>query len=411
MAGYHYMSALAGWPGLPASRTVSFVGASSPQPPSKGSSPGTSNLEGPSLKQVIAESLRVAVADLSEHSGIGVTEGWDSLKHITIVLRIEQAFRCSLPFSATTDFDTVGKLRLALSERGLRRGDLTIRLDSTRPRPRRKSTRQPAAHPSSLGFRPYPIGRSSSPACRPTRAPSGSLVEPLPRRRLTSFVDQEQLDCGACSHAARLIGPSRFAWLSSASVDDEPPLTCCYSNCAGFLRRNFGNRRIRRGEFGQYLQELTDIGSSARPRFSNRMQSCSPSMPWMLLTAGVNASLTEADASQILDERMAHVRSCWRLARETFGCRIIQQAPVPVFAALLGENEHRLPGSRAAFLSRLALALRARAGRRWGRPAGDGPTYRALRLSGVARPVAVGTPLKWKSRRPRRPCTATCSVA
>ena len=38
----------------------------------------------------------------------------------------------------------------------------------------------------------------------------------------------------------------------------------------------------------------------------------------------------------------------WDTARRAFGAHVIQNVPVPVFAPLLGSNEHRLPGSRAA---------------------------------------------------------------
>ena len=52
------------------------------------------------------------------------------------------------------------------------------------------------------------------------------------------------------------------------------------------------------------------------------------------------------------------VRALWRLARDNFHCPVIQQLPMPSHPPLVGNNEHRLPGSRAIFLARLAAQLR-----------------------------------------------------
>ena len=51
----------------------------------------------------------------------------------------------------------------------------------------------------------------------------------------------------------------------------------------------------------------------------------------------------------------------WRQARAKWGCTILQQALLPVFTALFGGNEHRLPGSGAALVPRLNSLLRDRA--------------------------------------------------
>ena len=54
---------------------------------------------------------------------------------------------------------------------------------------------------------------------------------------------------------------------------------------------------------------------------------------------------TAAEAA--LTEMQDRIRDVWRLARETFRCPVLQQAALPVHLPLLGNNEHRLPGSRA----------------------------------------------------------------
>src|SRR6478735_3050067 len=50
-----------------------------------------------------------------------------------------------------------------------------------------------------------------------------------------------------------------------------------------------------------------------------------------------------------------------RLARDAFHFPVIQQAILPVHLSLLGNNEHRLPGSRAWFATRLNQAIRGMA--------------------------------------------------
>jgi FkbH-like protein len=111
-------------------------------------------------------------------------------------------------------------------------------------------------------------------------------------------------------------------------------------------------------EFGQYLQELADP-SSALHEFQ----------PTAILfafdayhvTAGLTAGLDEASADAALAEVKERIRDTWRLARDAFRCPILQQTILPVHLPLLGNNEQRLPGSRAGFVARLNIELRAMA--------------------------------------------------
>jgi FkbH-like protein len=111
-------------------------------------------------------------------------------------------------------------------------------------------------------------------------------------------------------------------------------------------------------EFGQYLQELADP-SSALHEFQ----------PTAILfafdayhvTAGLTAGLDEAGADAALAEVKERIRDTWRLARDAFRCPILQQTILPVHLPLLGNNEQRLPGSRAGFVARLNIELRAMA--------------------------------------------------
>jgi FkbH-like protein len=52
------------------------------------------------------------------------------------------------------------------------------------------------------------------------------------------------------------------------------------------------------------------------------------------------------------------MRSCWRQARLSFPCQVLQQTVLPVFPALLGNNEHRLPESPATIVAELNSSLR-----------------------------------------------------
>jgi hypothetical protein len=52
------------------------------------------------------------------------------------------------------------------------------------------------------------------------------------------------------------------------------------------------------------------------------------------------------------------LRQCWRLARGAFRCPVMHQTPLPVHPALLGNNEHRLPGFAHDFILRFNRELR-----------------------------------------------------
>ena len=108
-------------------------------------------------------------------------------------------------------------------------------------------------------------------------------------------------------------------------------------------------------EFGQYLQELSDSASELHAFAPTAVLF---SFDAYHVCAGLTAGLDEAGATSALAEVKERIREAWRLAREAFRCPILQQTILPVHAALLGSNEHRLPGSRAAFVARLNHDLR-----------------------------------------------------
>lgn len=112
---------------------------------------------------------------------------------------------------------------------------------------------------------------------------------------------------------------------------------------------------IYENDYGQYWQELTDTGSD--------LHEFKPTTVLMALdayhlAAGVGAHLGAADVDQLFAEVTGRMRECWRLARESFRCPVIQQTALPLHTSLLGNNEHRLAGSRQDFVVRVNRELR-----------------------------------------------------
>jgi FkbH-like protein len=108
-------------------------------------------------------------------------------------------------------------------------------------------------------------------------------------------------------------------------------------------------------DFGQYHQELADPTSALH---AFKPTAILLALDAYHLTAGVTAGLDADGADAALAEIQARIRETWRLARDAFRCPILQQATLPLHLPVLGNNEHRLPGSRARFTARLNEALR-----------------------------------------------------
>ena len=146
--------------------------------------------------------------------------------------------------------------------------------------------------------------------------------------------------------------PVRLAVLASSTVDHLLPAIR-----VGGLRRGLWIETYT-PDYGQYAQALMDAGSGL-----HRFQ------PGTLLFAldahhlmqgvevGQSADAVAAHLGRVLDQLEAN----WEAGRRSFGAHVIQNVPLPVFTPLLGSNEHRLPGSRAAALRQFGVLLRARA--------------------------------------------------
>nr|WP_294522805.1 HAD-IIIC family phosphatase [uncultured Rhodopila sp.] len=111
-------------------------------------------------------------------------------------------------------------------------------------------------------------------------------------------------------------------------------------------------------DYGQYLQELSETDSALHDFQPTAMLLA---LDAYHLTSGVTAGMDAATADAALEEMKGRIGETWRLAREAFRCPVIQQTVLPLHPPLLGNNEHRLPGSRAWFVTRLNQAIRVMA--------------------------------------------------
>ena len=108
------------------------------------------------------------------------------------------------------------------------------------------------------------------------------------------------------------------------------------------------------GEYGQYRQAL-DEPTSALHAFRPE------AVLFAFDVAGLAARVSAADASEAVAAALAEVRgevvALWRKARAT-GALVLQQALLPAAPAMMGANEHRLPGARANFVAHVNAGFR-----------------------------------------------------
>jgi FkbH-like protein len=152
-----------------------------------------------------------------------------------------------------------------------------------------------------------------------------------------------------CAASAPKVKTIRLAILGSSTLAHLLP-----GIRVAALRREF-LVDIYEADYGQYFQELSDAESGLH---AFKPTTVLFALDAHHLAAGVNTTLSAQEADAALEEVQGRLRECWRLAREAFHCPIIQQTALPVHPGLVGSNEHRLPGSKAAFIARLNAALR-----------------------------------------------------
>ena len=112
---------------------------------------------------------------------------------------------------------------------------------------------------------------------------------------------------------------------------------------------------IYENDYGQYLQALSDPGSGL---YAFGPTAVLLALDAQHLTGGFNAGQGADEAGAALEEALDKIKQCWRLAKDAFGCPVIQQTVLNSPVLLMGANEHRLPGSRAWAVHQINAALR-----------------------------------------------------
>jgi predicted enzyme involved in methoxymalonyl-ACP biosynthesis len=130
--------------------------------------------------------------------------------------------------------------------------------------------------------------------------------------------------------------PIHLALLSSSTVDQLLP-----GIRVGALRRNLWVSTYVT-DYGQSLQELMDPAS---PLHRFKPTAVLVAFDALSFFGTQPLGLTAQSASSKLEAALDQVQTLWRLSREKFACRIIQQTPLPLYHPLMGHNEQRLPDS------------------------------------------------------------------
>jgi acyl carrier protein len=68
------------------------------------------------LKQVMATVLGVPVAAISESTSMDTVESWDSIKHMNLVLALEEEFGVSIPDEDAANITSYQLIKLVLDE-------------------------------------------------------------------------------------------------------------------------------------------------------------------------------------------------------------------------------------------------------------------------------------------------------
>ena len=136
--------------------------------------------------------------------------------------------------------------------------------------------------------------------------------------------------------------PVRVAMLSGSTVDHLLP-----SVRVGLLRRGL-HARIHVTDYGQYHQDLVNPESA--------LHAFAPEVVVFAFDAGSlfgRPDKVVPDGEAEVQRALGSLRGLWRLARDRFGCQVIQQSVLATALPLMGSNEQRLPGSQFQLVRRL----------------------------------------------------------
>ena len=104
---------------------------------------------------------------------------------------------------------------------------------------------------------------------------------------------------------------------------------------------------VYEADYGQYRQELENPRSKLHDFRPDAVLFAFDA--WRFCQAALGSGVEAAREDLV---------ACWRKARESFGCAVLQQTVLPTIPAILGQNEHRMPGSRAGLIARVNVGLR-----------------------------------------------------
>jgi FkbH-like protein len=149
--------------------------------------------------------------------------------------------------------------------------------------------------------------------------------------------------------ASLTAAPERLAILSSSTTTHLLPALKVAAMRRGLWLDAYEN------VYGLYRQELLDRASA--------LHAFAPTSVLFALdadhvAAGASESRSREEAAERVERFVADLAELWRLARERFGCKLLQQAVLPRAPLLLGSNEHRHPASAAAFIAAVDHRLR-----------------------------------------------------
>lgn len=71
-----------------------------------------------SVETLVAEVLQVPPAMISDELAMQDVDAWDSLKHMELIVSLEEAFGLQLSFEEIVTMQSVGNIKRVLKERG-----------------------------------------------------------------------------------------------------------------------------------------------------------------------------------------------------------------------------------------------------------------------------------------------------
>lgn len=68
------------------------------------------------LKSVIATVLEIEPTEIDENSSMDTIEAWDSIKHMDLILSLEEEFKVSVPDEEAGDLTSYALIKLVMKE-------------------------------------------------------------------------------------------------------------------------------------------------------------------------------------------------------------------------------------------------------------------------------------------------------